>query len=230
MSQDFLRSLDDPSRPVAEQFDVDSDRLMIAFGGLQGFTAIPPFEFLNLTRDIPCKKIFVRDFEQVWYLKGLPGIAPNPEGVAEYLRGVIRSQSVRRVVTVGNSMGGYAALLFGALLDADVVLSFAPQTYLSLWKSALTLDIRWRRALVKANRVNQNPAYLELHNVLKSTPRKGTYHLYYSADDWHDVLHAVNLRGTGVDLIRCPGGGHALVKHLRESGELKRALVSALEN
>lgn len=74
-----------------------------------------------------------------------------------------------------------------------------------------------------------HPAYLDLRNVLKSMPRKGMYQLDYSADDWHDVLHALNLRGTGVNLIRCPGGGHGLVKHLRESGELKRALVSALE-
>ena len=228
MSQDFLRSLDDTNRPLTADLDINSDRLLIFFGGVQGFTAIPPFEFLNLTRDIPAKKIFVRDLEQSWYQMGLRGIASDVDGLTAYFRDVIRSQSVRRVVTVGNSMGGYASLLFGALLNVDAVLAFSPRTYLSFGKSLLTLDFRWRRQVAKARRANKNPIYLDLRRVMQTTVRKGTYHLHYSADDFRDTLHALNMRGTGVDLVRHPQGGHVLVKHLRDSGELKRALEKAL--
>jgi acetyl esterase/lipase len=37
---------------------------------------------------------------------------------------------VERTVTVGSSAGGYAALLFGHLLEVDEVLAFASQTFL----------------------------------------------------------------------------------------------------
>ena len=228
MSQEFLQALEAPDSPIAADLEVDSDRLLIVFGGGQGFVAITPFEFLNITRDIPTKKIFLRDFAVAWYQKGLPGIAPDIDGVAAYLRDIIKKHSIRRVVTVGNSMGGYAALLFGTLIEADAVIAIAPQSFISPWKTILALDYRWRRFLPAALRAVTNRAYLDIRNVIRDRTRKGLYRVYYSATAFHDKMHALNLRGTGVELVRYEEGGHKLVKHLRDSGELKRAFEEAL--
>ena len=40
---------------------------------------------------------------------------------------ILDEQDVERLVMIGSSAGGYAALAFGALLQADLVLSFSPR-------------------------------------------------------------------------------------------------------
>jgi pimeloyl-ACP methyl ester carboxylesterase len=229
MNDSFLQQLDDPACAVATDFETESDRLLIAFGGIKGFKIIPPFEFLNLTRELPTRKIFLRDFDQVWYQNGLTGVAGDVDGIASFLRETIRAQRIRRVVMIGNSMGGYASILFGALLDVDAVIAFAPQTYIDFWKRLFTLDVRWRAQIRKAQQAGCNPAYLDLRSLLREWPeRKGAYHLYYSAFDPFDTLHALNVIGRGVSLHPYAQGGHKLVRHLRDSGALKRILLDAL--
>ena len=84
--------------------------LLIAFGGIQGLLAIPPFEFFGLTRGLDVDKLYVRDHGQAWYQAGLPGLASNIGAIADYLRDTIAEADARRVVMVGNSMGGSTSM------------------------------------------------------------------------------------------------------------------------
>lgn len=147
----YLRSLvergDDAAlageEPLSAEMDGDSRTLLIAFGGMNQEVGIPPFEFFSLAEDIPVKRLFVRDLRQAWYHRGLPGHGTTFASVAETLRELIAAHRVERLVLTGNSAGGYAALAFGALLDADAVLAFAPQTILDLKALASMRDHRW---------------------------------------------------------------------------------------
>ncbi len=228
--ENFLRMAeDDRSLALVTDFSQQSDRMLISFGGIKGFRVIPPFEFFNLTQALPAKKIFVRDFSQSWYQAGLPGLADSVEGIAAYLREQIKAQGTKRLVLLGNSMGGYAALLFGALLDADVVLAFAPQTYLGLGRRLQTGDLRWFKQLRRAEKNCKTPLFLDLRAFLGSLPpRRGSYHLYYSRNEIWDYFHARHLRGTFVQLHESRGSGHRLVRDLRDSGQLQQILVEAL--
>src|SRR5690606_42052040 len=82
-----------------------------------------------MTSDLPVKKLYVRDLNNSWYHGEHPGIGAGVDALAEWIRGVIREQDVREVVTLGCFMGCYAAILLGALIDADRVLAITPQTF-----------------------------------------------------------------------------------------------------
>lgn len=48
-----------------------NDKLLISFGGIRQGMGIPVVEFFNSLKDAKCDKIFVRDFHQMWYHKGV---------------------------------------------------------------------------------------------------------------------------------------------------------------
>lgn len=70
------------------------------------------------------KEIFVRDIYKQWYVQGINKTLDSADKLAEYLK---KETEGYRVVTAGNSAGGYAAVLFGLLLKADVVFDFSGQ-------------------------------------------------------------------------------------------------------
>ncbi len=168
----FPRALADDDVPMSIDMSDPSSTLLIAFGGMRGRIGMPPFEFLKLTGEIPVKRVFVRDLRQAWYHAGLP---PNGRGllsVAEELRGVMAGENVTRLVVAGNSAGGYAALIFGRLLGADVVLSFAPQTILDLGELHAMDDHRWDERLGEVTAAGTlDPAWIDLRSALAEARR-----------------------------------------------------------
>lgn len=70
------------------------------------------------------KIIFVRDVLKTWYLKGINAELNTIEKLLEFLRKETRGL---RIICIGSSAGGYAATLFGSLLQAEKVFSFSGQ-------------------------------------------------------------------------------------------------------
>jgi len=224
----------DDGRPIAADFSSDSDILLIAFGGLKrGFGLIPPFEFFRLTGEVDTKKLYVRDMNQAWYHQGLPGIADNIDGVAVYLRDMIREQQPRKVVAVGNSAGGYAALLFGYLLSANIVLAFSPQTFISRHERALHGDDRWGEYQIL--NAHQSPTrqekYFNLKRTLGAHRTRTKYRIYYQRENRLDNIHARRMRVVDNVFLHPRDEGkddHHLVIHLRKNGALKKILMREL--
>ncbi len=218
--------------PVQEEMQSDSRTLLIAFGGLRGRIDVPQFEFLGLTGDFPIKRLYVRDLYQAWYQRGAPRTgARNLEDLARALGETIGAYDVDRIVTIGNSAGGYAALAFGTLLGADTVLAFAPQTVIDPVAMEAMDDRRWVDKLsALADRGVLDPAWTDLAVALPAARRRGTrYQIYF--DDSHrvDRLHAEHLRDVeGVRLYRFGKGGHYLVNRMRASGALERVVRDAV--
>ena len=72
------------SSSVAVEFSPERSTLLIAFGGL-GAKAGFVFEFQNLTCQFESvNKIFLRDDLRQWYHGGIPGVAPDMQGVAAF--------------------------------------------------------------------------------------------------------------------------------------------------
>jgi pimeloyl-ACP methyl ester carboxylesterase len=213
--------------------DVDSQTLLIAFGGLRGRVDVPPFEFLSVTGDFPVKRMFVRDLYQAWYHRGLPRQrAKTLVGVADRLREIIDPHGVERLVTIGNSSGGYAALVFGALLGADTALAFAPQTTLDPDEMAMLGDRRWEshlRGLRASGRMDER--WVDLRTALPDALKPKTrLQVYFNERLPVDRLHAERLSGIpAVRLFRFGhGSGHYLVNTLRKNGSLERTLRDAI--
>jgi hypothetical protein len=217
---------------VQSDMGSDSRTLLIAFGGLRGRIDVPRFEFLGVTGDFPVKRLFVRDLDQAWYQRGAPRTgAKTLEELAVALQRIVEGEDVDRVVTIGNSAGGYGALAFGALLGADCVLAFAPQTIIDPGALKAMGDDRWIDQLLALERAGAlDHDWLDLRTALPSARRRATrYQVYFDTSLRVDRLHAENLRDVdGVRLYRFGHGGHYLVNKMRDSGALERVLRDAL--
>jgi len=174
----------------------------------------------------------VRDAHQVWYHRGVPGYGRSIDELAARLREEIDQQDVDRVVVAGNSAGGYAALLFGTLLEADVVLSFSPKTFLI---SDDLHAIGDHRRDVNLNRLasagGPDPRYVDLGTALPALDNgKTRYELHYASSMKLDDHHARRVAQTPrLTLHPYPHGGHELIRLLRRNGALSRLLTSALD-
>ena len=97
-------------------------KLIIAFtsrGSMQ-------FQHTNLLKDCKSDVLYIRDIQDAWYNKGLKFITTDIDSTVLFLKNFIKDYD--KVLTLGGSAGGYAALLFGSLLNADTILAFSPQT------------------------------------------------------------------------------------------------------
>lgn len=108
--------------------ETDSDVLAIVFSHVSEQPG--RFSFYGSFRDIAANKLFVNTPGNGWYRDGVPGLGDDIDSAADGLRIMIRRIAPRTVVCVGNSMGAYAALLFGELINADRVLAIGPETLL----------------------------------------------------------------------------------------------------
>jgi hypothetical protein len=216
---------------IHAELSAASNTLLIAFSGIfGGFGGMPVFEFSRTLEKFAVKKFFVRDLAQAWYQRGLPEAGGTIDEVSEYLQGSIRQLNVQRIVTLGNSMGGYAALLFGWLLQVDEAHAFSPQTYIDRKRRLLTRDSRWKDQIDQIYQVGEfDRRYLDLRALFQSRSVRTTFHLYYCHSNRLDRHHATRMRKfPNVVLHRHNAGGHVLVKWLRDIGSLDTLLAECV--
>jgi hypothetical protein len=90
------------------------------------------FTFWKILKEAPFNVIFVNDASARWYLDGIPE-HPSEEALEAALRDAIHSLDPSLpVMTVGASMGAYAALRYGSKLGAARVLAMGPEVELCL--------------------------------------------------------------------------------------------------
>jgi hypothetical protein len=82
------------------------------------------FEWRKNTIKGARKNIFVRDVFKEYYVEGINKDLNSCDKVYAFLKSEIRDM---KVITVGSSSGGYAAVLFGILLKAEYIFSFTGQ-------------------------------------------------------------------------------------------------------
>ena len=75
------------------------------------------------------KHIFLRDLHKQWYLSGINETLNDPLKVLNFLK--IETAGYR-IITIGSSAGGYAALLFRSLLECERIYAFNAQLNLKV--------------------------------------------------------------------------------------------------
>ncbi len=91
----------------------------------------PPFAYRHIFGRLDYNRVYIRDRENQWYNRALNGLGDGLAEVTERLRDLLAANGFDIIDCVGNSMGAYGALLFGARLRARNVLAFSPQTFLA---------------------------------------------------------------------------------------------------
>ncbi|MBA3685068.1 MAG: hypothetical protein H0W72_07475 [Planctomycetes bacterium] len=203
--------------------------LLVSFGGVRQGLGVPVFEFFNSIADLDCDKIFIRDFSAAWYQKGVDAEIDSLDKLIGFLRSSITRSAYGRVCFIGNSMGGYAAILFGSIVDAHRVIAFAPQSYIDWWNRLVSRDRRWKQEIGLVHRnERRNSTYFDLKKHLERTAYRTRIDLYYSPDHRLDRKHCERLSGSrNVVLHPLAEGGHEVVKAIRDKGQLKELIRSA---
>lgn len=218
-----------PDEPGVQLELAEGEPLVIAFGGLAERGNQPAFEFARFTRRLGAQRVLLRDHHRAWYHRGVHGVGDDLPAVEAYLRDVIGRARPSRVVVVGASAGGFAAMLLGHRLDADVVHAFAPQTFIDPALRRRRREPRWSRevgALVASGRYDAR--YGDLAPLLAS-PGRTVHHVWYDVVEQEDVVHVTHVAGIeGVRLHAFPRGGHHIVRWLRDEGHLGPIVESAV--
>lgn len=82
------------------------------------------FEWYHSRITKASKHIFIRDIFKQWYLAGINKNINTPEKLIEFLK---KETEGYKVVTIGSSAGGYAAILYGSFINTQYTLAFNPQ-------------------------------------------------------------------------------------------------------
>ena len=165
------------------------------------------FHFFHLSKFFPdSPKILVRDPSATWYNSGLRDVGDTVEEIASGIRREVASFDVGRILTIGMSMGGYAAILFGCLTKAERAIALVPQTL---------LDPRFPQRRPDADVKLQVP---DLRPIIHAVPET-KIDLVVAWDDLLDVFHAQRVAEfPSVRLLGVPGE-HGFLKQLGERDE-----------
>jgi pimeloyl-ACP methyl ester carboxylesterase len=223
------QNLDSATYSVLLDEHVGSDLLLISFGGIANALPIPVFEFMRSLDQYGVNKVFIRDFRQCWYTNGIEGISNSPSETIKYLRSLIDKFGKKKVVFMGNSAGGYAAMLYGRILNVSEVHAFSPQTFIDSWHRILYWDRRWPKEISNLNEDYQD--FFDLKQVFKKYDDCSTvHHVYWDKRHRLDNFHAKRMKGKFIEYHSYNTGGHAVIKQLRNSGELESILKCTLRN
>lgn len=143
----------------------------------------PPFYLFGRSRKLEgvtgqkLNRIMLRDRSFHWFLNGVPGLGNHVDAVVDKLKKLIAVMRPREVWCVGDSMGGYAAAMFGFLLQADRIVSISPMSWFDADRSRLYNE---RRFLWAQDAVAANPpasGYYDLPQLARDTDYRGKFHL-----------------------------------------------------
>ena len=214
---------------VGLDLERDGRTMLVMFSGYQQGLGMPVLEFRRITQAVAAKLVFLRDPAQSWYHGNLPGAGNGPTQIAEFIGRLKAGAGCERLVCVGNSMGGYGALLVGSLAAADRVIAFSPQTFISRWLRLRHLDRRWGNRIPLARRsAGALRAAFDLAAFLRP-PGYGSADIYADSSHRLDAVHAHRLERVDSTKIHFIDGGHGAIKRMRDSGELLSIIRAAVD-
>ena len=199
---------------MSSKIIVGETTIIVSFSGQGGsdMGSIPRLEFVNFLEKHYSKyeRHFYLDDHNKWYHCGIEGISTDIHTTTEYLKEKIKKFD--KVIFIGSSAGGYAAILFGSLLNVDKVIAFRPQTTIEIQK-------------------DMDEKYINLEAYINSTTQ---YYIYgdIAIDILKDPLHHVS----HCDRINISPNVHVNtdytvdLKMLRDNGELFKIMELAIHS
>lgn len=214
--------LDDDRKGVKAEFN-NSENLLVIFGGINQEIGIPIFEFYKSLSKLNSDKIFIRDFNQAWYQKGVDLELDHINKLIIYLEQNIKIKKYKQVCFIGNSMGGYASILFGTIIGVNKVIAFSPQSFIDRKNRFFSFDRRWRKQIAKIYSFNKKENFFfDLKKILKKNNLTNTrIEVYFSSNHRLDSFHARRLsKFNNIQLYPQTDKGHSIVKQMKDDGRL----------
>lgn len=194
---------------------------IFAFGGLSQSFAMPVREFFGVLSKQSYDVIFIKDFRQLWYQKGLLGITTTRAETASFLSSRF-CEFPQPWISVGSSSGGFAAVYFGQKIGADRAVAFGLQS-----KIAPHIYNHFRSATFPDQGFDFDDPENDLRNILDgNSTTETTYDLYFGCRNVTDRNQAKRLQHfSNVTLNPVETSEHGVARILRDSGKLVDALL-----
>jgi hypothetical protein len=165
----------------------ESNSLIVVFSGFPGKNQTARYNYIKTLEKYKVNKLFILD-----------DIGPNKRGayylgknknfyfaelVEELINDIKSKTLINRTLCVGSSKGGYAALYFGLKINADVVISGAPQYYIGDY--LYNEDHKPIYEYITGDKSDESVDFLNniLYKSIKDSTHKPIIHLHYSINE-----------------------------------------------
>lgn len=189
------------------------NNVIVSFAGCGEF-----FDFVNFLNNEykEYDHIFIRDLQKLWYHNGILGYTETIEETIIFLKDKLSKYN--KIIFIGISAGGYGSILYGSLLNIDIVLTFIPLTNLTEKYKIMkdTNDLRFLKI---------NHKYINLRSFINN---KTNYIIYGGSnisltDISHKFTHCENLMG--INNVEIFDIYNVEIKKMRDSGVLKKIFL-----
>jgi hypothetical protein len=197
----------------------DSEEIILAFtGGRHALAGVDKDDFVRTNRGsrVVRDAYYVNDMKRSWYrcIRNdiVDVLSPRIDG--------------RRVITLGNSLGGFGALMFSGLFDTcDVAIAFAPQYSIS--PARVPFETRWQHFSADLEFDENDTCFLP--DVGYEGCRK---YVFCGQYDSSDLLHAdliARAGGAETHIFTIANCGHDVSFKLKERGVLGKLIETAID-
>ena len=199
--------------------DNSSDITVLCFSGPMSGERFPFFRSFD---SMNVNTVFVKEHSAGWFQYGLPE-AEGHAGLLSFLKDLLGSLNTKKLYCFGSSMGGYAALLYGSLLNATRILTFGARTYVHPTYITNSKIIQDKGA---------NKDIQRIFSLVRDYARSGGGVINVCGEDeWLDVFHIARLTDIeNITNLTVLNAGHNVGAWLKEYGILNDFLVAALIN
>jgi hypothetical protein len=194
----------------------DSGVAIISFSGIgMGLGGIQIEEFRKSLSGISNDIYFVKDKARHWYNSSF-------RQICDLLNEELSCRGIDCAVTLGNSMGGFGAIIFaGELRECRCAIAFSAQSAVD------PAIVPWEQRYRQYTDTVSHWAGLDATKLLHGNVN---YTLFFGNSDQFDVRHAARMAGaesSNVSIYVFPDAGHDLADFLKREGVL-RQLIGAL--
>lgn len=141
------------------------------------FTPKGKFRFTHALEDFDGNVIYLNSKKgNDWYTEGVEGLGDSYSNAAESLKKMVKQYAgdKDKILTLGGSMGGYGAMLYGSIIDADYSLATGTELITTLFGG---------RSFPLKEKIN----FLELRKIISGSSCQ--HHLCTGAKDPVDMLN-----------------------------------------
>jgi pimeloyl-ACP methyl ester carboxylesterase len=193
----------------------DTDVAVVSFSGIeQELGQVPREEFVNTLAGSRHSHFFVVDKQRSWYNATAPAILSTLGP---------RLRDFGKVVTIGNSMGGFGAIYFASRLpNCRTAIAFVPQ--FSVDPEIVPGETRWKEHRVRLS------AWPVRHAMVDATSEVA-FHIFFGGNDQRDQAHLALFKAhstLGTSIFSLPDAAHGVAKYLRQRNLLRPVLDAAI--
>jgi tetratricopeptide (TPR) repeat protein len=195
-----------------------AQRAILVFTGGNDAVSMPLAIFDRYLATLPLTIIYLKDFKRLRYLLGIHSLGEDYPGTLAALRSMLNRLGVKRMSTIGNCEGGFAAIRYGVELGADRILTFGAPTFSP--DDSLT-KIEQARNFMRNRLAAKVPGdMIDLKPFLEARQYNPQLDFFYEEADPRDCAHAMHISGlSGIKLHPQPGLNHRMLRELALSND-----------